>query len=131
MAGPLTELSHAQLSMLRDKVAGGSPEDAALAPLEHQAFAREWTQEQPLLAPASLAVAAPLYYLAKQPAMLELAQRLGLVGPNATPASLEQLRGSYSGIGQGLAATWQDLLSRQTPPARTSKETSSTAPRGT
>ena len=130
MAGPLTQ-SHAQLSMMRDKLTGGSPEDISLAPLEHQAFAREWTQEHPLLAPASLAVAAPLYYLAKQPAMLALAQQLGLVGPNATPASLEQLQGSYSGIGQGLAATFRDLFPTQSQPEETSIATSSTGRPGT
>lgn len=98
----LLNLSHAQLAMMRDKVKPGSKEDQALAPYEHGAFAREWTTENPLLAAPSLAVATPLYYLAKQKPILSAAQSLGLVGEGATPASFDQLKQSYSGIGQGL-----------------------------
>ena len=101
MPGALS-LTHAQLFNMREK-ARGTPEFQRLAPAEHGAFAREWTQEMPWLAAPSLAVAAPLYYAAKQRPLIELAQKLGLVGPDATPASLEQLLASYRGIGQGLA----------------------------
>lgn len=75
--------------------------NAQLAPYEHQAYARELTQDNPLNA-LGLAVAAPAYYAAKQPALIGLAQRLGLVGGNATPADLEQLKRAYRGIYQGL-----------------------------
>ena len=81
-----------------------------LAPYEHQAFARQWTQDNPWLAVPSLAIASPLYYAAKQKPILAAAQALGLVGPGATPASLDQLTKSYAGIGQGLAANMRGLL---------------------
>lgn len=107
----LNTLDHATLSNMRDKVVPGSPEDQALAPYEHQAFARQWTQDNPWLAVPSLAIASPLYYLAKQRPFVAAGQAMGLVGPGATPASLDQLTKSYSGIGQGLAANLQGLLS--------------------
>lgn len=100
---PYTTMSHAELAMLRDKA------DAAmqplLAPYEHRAFAREWTQENPMLAAPSLAAAAPLYYVAKQKPIIELMQRFGWVGKDATPASLDQLIQSYKGIAEGLTNT--------------------------
>lgn len=73
-----------------------------LAPYEHQAFAREWTRDNPMLAVPSLAAATPLYYLLKQPLLMSMGKSLGLVGPDATPASLDQLQAGFRGIGQGL-----------------------------
>jgi hypothetical protein len=64
-----------------------------LAPFEHQAFAREWTRENPYLAVPSLAAAIPVYQGAKL---------LGLGGPDATPASLDQLFAGYRGMMEGL-----------------------------
>lgn len=113
MAGlDYSKLDHAALSMLRSRVKPGSAEDQQLAPFEHGAFARQWTEENPLLAAPSLAVATPLYYLAKQKPLLDMAQSLGLVGEGATPASLDQLKRSYAGIGQGLLANARGLFSR-------------------
>lgn len=63
-----------------------------LAPMEHRAFAREWTQENPLLAVPSLAFAIPGYAVAK---------KLGLIGARTQP-SLEQIGQSYLGIFDGL-----------------------------
>lgn len=109
MANPRT---HADLFMAREKAGPSSEEGRKLAPLEHQAFAREWTAENPAIAAPSLAVAAPLYYAAKNPLLMSLAQRMGVVGENATPASLEQLIASYKGILEGLQQS-----QTQTPPA--------------
>lgn len=67
---------------------------AALAPQEHRAFAREWTQENPLLAVPSLAFAIPGYAIAK---------KLGLIGARTQP-SFEQMGQSYMGIYDGLKA---------------------------
>lgn len=106
MPGLLDDLDHATLFRMREK-ARGTPDFQNLAPAEHGAFAREWTKEQPWLAAPSLAVASPLYYLAKQKPLISAAQSLGLVGDDATPASLDQLLASYRGIAQGLG-----LLSR-------------------
>jgi hypothetical protein len=87
----LEALSHAALYNMRANTK--SPEmQQVLAPLEHQAFAREFVQEKPVLGTASLAVAAPLY---------ELAKALGAVRARSDP-SLESLGAAYKGIGQGL-----------------------------
>lgn len=83
----LSELSHEELSKLREK----SDLQALLAPFEHQAFAREWTRENPLNA-LSLLPAIPGYQLYKL---------LGL-DKEATPPSLDQLFGGYRGLIEGL-----------------------------
>jgi hypothetical protein len=120
------QLSHAQLWNMRDKLGPNSPEGTKLAPAEHQAFAREWTAENPLVAAPSLAVAAPLYYAAKNPLLMAAAQHMGLVGPDATPASLDQLISSYKGILEGL-----QQQTTQSPIASTGKGSSPTAPPST
>ena len=96
------KLDHASLARLRDLYGSNSDFGRYLAPYEHQAFAREWTQEAPYIAPLALAAATPAYYLAKQPMFSGLSSRLGLVGPDASPPSLEQVLRGYRGIGQGL-----------------------------
>lgn len=63
-----------------------------LAPQEHRAFAREWTQENPLVAVPSLVVATPLYAAAKA---------LGLVSARTKP-SVNQVVQGYTGILDGL-----------------------------
>lgn len=83
-------LSHAQLYSLRDKA--GQMEQNRLAPMEHQAFAREFAQESPVLASASLPFAIPLYYAAK---------KLGLQKARSEP-SLEEVKAGYTGLMQGL-----------------------------
>jgi len=80
--------SHAELYARRGQG------DQSVAPAEHRAFAREWTQENPLVAVPSLLAAIPGYYTAK---------KLGLVR-SRTPASVEQVSEAYRGVGEGLAA---------------------------
>lgn len=99
-AGPLTDeqlagMSHAQLIMLRDKMAGNQEAQTRIAPFEHQAFAREFTKERPVTGTLGLMGAIPLYQLAKMGGMMQ--------GDNtSTPASLNQLTRGYKGIAQGL-----------------------------
>jgi hypothetical protein len=62
-----------------------------LAPLEHKAFAREYTKENPLMAPAMLTAPA-LYYLAK---------KMRLMGAR-TPPSIDQVFAGMEGTIQGL-----------------------------
>lgn len=82
--------THSEMARLRD---GASPADQArLAPLEHRAFAREWTRENPLVAVPSLAAAIPLYTFAKA---------LGIVKARS-PASFAEVREGYRGIYEGL-----------------------------
>lgn len=82
-------MSHADLLLARDKPGANQ---AVLAPAEHRAFAREWTQENPWIAAPSLAFAIPAYSAYK-----------ALGGGNArSGASWEELRQGYAGIADGL-----------------------------
>jgi len=99
-AGPLTDdqleqMTHAQLWSLRDAYKDDPKMQMRLAPYEHQAFAREFTKERPVLGPMSMAAAIPLYQLAKMGGMMTN-------GGTATPPSLNQMVQSYKGVAQGL-----------------------------
>ena len=69
-----SHMSFADIRKLRDQYPDDSPMQAQLAPYEHQAFAREWTQDNPMVAAPALAVsemlgknaarAAPMWALA-------------------------------------------------------------------
>ena len=87
-------MTHAQLVQLRASIPPDDPRQAILAPYEHQAFAREWTQDQPVLAPLSLSVAIPAYAASKA---------LGITHAR-TGASIASILAGYKGIGQGLSA---------------------------
>ena len=91
MSGLLGNLSHEEL--LRLRAATKDPaRQAELAPMEHQAFAREQVQSNPLSA-LGLLGAIPAYQLAKL---------LGLQEAR-TPPSMAQLLAGFKGIGQGLS----------------------------
>lgn len=92
-----SRLSFDQIRRLRDAYPDNSTMQAQLAPYEHQAFAREWTQDNPMVAAPSLAVAIPGYALAKL---------LGMSHGRTQP-SWEQVVGGYRGIGQGLMGLMQ------------------------
>ena len=92
-----SRLTFDQLRALRDAYPDDSPMQAQLAPMEHQAFAREWTQDNPLVAAPSLAVSIPGYALAKL---------LG-IQHGRTKSSLAEMAGGYRGIGQGLWSLMQ------------------------
>ena len=87
-------MSHADLYALRARLPRNDPRHAEIAPYEHAAFAREWTQEQPLRAIPSLAFAIPAYTGAKA---------LGLTDARS-PASLREVLMGYQGMGKGIAA---------------------------
>lgn len=87
-------MSHAQLLALRNSLPPNDPRQAVLAPYEHQAFAREWTNENPVIAPISLAFAIPGYAAAKA---------LGIEHARTGP-SIASILAGYKGIGQGLAS---------------------------
>lgn len=82
-------MSHAALYQMR-----GQPgvDQNALAPIEHQAFAREFAQESPLQAAVSLPFAIPLYSAAKA---------VGLQNARS-PASINEVASGYKGLMQGL-----------------------------
>lgn len=86
----MDRLSHSQLYRLRDMA---SPDmQSTLGPAEHQAFAREWTEENPLVAVPSLGVAIPLYTMAK---------RFGLLRAR-TPGTMDEMLSGFRGIAQGM-----------------------------
>ena len=89
----MDNLSHSDLFMRR--IYGDRLDNQLLAPFEHQAFAREWTRENPLLAVPSLGVGIPLYQILKSLNILPQDQ-------NTTPPSLDQLFAGYRGMFQGL-----------------------------
>lgn len=89
-AEDLKKLPHALLYQAREYAAGAEAQNK-LAPAEHQAFAREATQESPLLAlPIALAA------LAYQPAK-------ALLGQSRSDVSLEQVGAGLSGVAEGLS----------------------------
>ena len=112
MAEDLESLSHAQLYLMRDKTTDPA-EQARLAPAEHQAFAREFSQESPLTA-LGLVAAIPAYQVAKATGLV--GSRTGAGDPWA------QLAAGYKGLGQGylnLARRGLGALAARTPSAPT------------
>ena len=85
-------MSHADLLSLRNSLANDDPRHREIAPFEHRAFAREWAQERPLMATASLPFAIPAYTAAKA---------VGAVSARS-PASFDEMTQGYRGLGEGL-----------------------------
>ena len=86
-------MSHAELLRLRNALPPDDPRQAELAPLEHAAFAREWTAENPLVAVPALAVSIPGYSVAKS---------AGLTSAR-TPGNISEMVEGFRGMGRGLA----------------------------
>ncbi len=86
-------LSHADLYAMRGRLAPNDPRQRHLALLEHEAFAREWTQENPFIAAPSLLFAIPAYTAAKKAGLLNA----------RTPGSLEEIMAGYRGLLGGLS----------------------------
>lgn len=85
-------MSHMQLLMLRNSLSPNDPRQAILAPYEHEAFAREYTEDNPFLGSIGLSVAIPAYAAAKA---------LGLQHARTGP-SIASILAGYKGIGQGI-----------------------------
>lgn len=67
-------------------------EQNAISPYEHRAFAREWMQQNPLVAGVSLPFAIPAYTIYKA---------LGLSNSRSQP-SMDEIKQGYVGYGEGL-----------------------------
>lgn len=104
MANPYETMSHADLLRLRNSIPPNDPRQQMLAAYEHQAFAREWTRQHPIIAPLSLMFAIPAYTAAK---------KLGIVH-SRTPGSVNEMAAGYDGM-------WQGLDQAMTPHSRTSE----------
>lgn len=90
--------SHAELYLAREK--GTKEESDTLAPLEHRAFAREVTQENPWMA-IPVGLATPLYEAAKATGILEV---LGQADEKTSKASFKAITEAYKGIYEGLTS---------------------------
>lgn len=100
---PITEMekmSHAELYRARSN-AKTPEEQKHIAPYEHRAFAREFTEENPVTGAVGLAVAIPGYQAAKA---LGKGSRTGVDG--------KQLVEGYKGLAEGLAAPWKRVWNR-------------------
>ncbi len=86
----MQNLDHATLYMMRQRAKTQAEQDA-LAALEHRAFAREATAENPLMA-LPITAATPVYQLAKL---------LGLTQSRSAP-SWNQMGQGLLGVGEGL-----------------------------
>ena len=93
--------SHAELLGARSKTKDPKVQ-AQLAPLEHRAFAREFATESPVAAAVSLPFAIPAYSVAKA---------LGLQKARS-PASWEEMRQGFTGLGEGLGNAGQNMLNQ-------------------
>lgn len=122
MTGPLTQTaaeqmslqdlgdqSHFNLLLLRKilEQQGNTALDTKLSAPEHQAFAREYTQESPVSGALGLGlVGIPAYQIAK---IFGLDHTVNQDGGPSTPPSLDQFLAGYKGIGQGLQGAWKNL----------------------
>lgn len=105
--GALDNMPHSQLSILREKLKNVPQIYQALAPYEHQAFAREWTRESPAIAIPSLTAAIPLQYAAKRMGLMPQMSDAPL-----SPPSINQVTQGFRGIGQGITGLFSDFLRR-------------------
>jgi hypothetical protein len=96
--GLLAKMDHATLYQLRAKAPKHM--QGLLSPYEHQAFAREATMENPLMA---LPIAAGT--LAYQPYK-------ALMGQSRSAPSLDQVTQGLLGVGQGLGGWFGGLLAK-------------------
>ena len=76
-----------------------------IGPYEHQAYARETVQNSPVLGGLQMAVATPLYTVAKGLGIINAARALGLDqddGTKSSQASFAELGQGFKGMGQGI-----------------------------
>lgn len=91
--GMLNGMSHDDLLSMR---AGAPPEEqASIAPYEHGAYAREWTQDNPMKAAVAMPLMIPGYTAAKAMGLMEQDE-------NSTPPSLAEMREGFKGFGNGM-----------------------------
>lgn len=94
-ADELAGLDHASLYQLRERNQDNPALQTVLAPLEHRAFAREATKENPLMA-VPIALATPIYAAGKG---------LGLINGSRSGGGnpLGQIGAGFTGVAEGLA----------------------------
>jgi hypothetical protein len=109
----LAGMNHASLYMARQ---GATPEQQkVLSPYEHQAFAREATAENPLMA---LPIAAGT--LAYQPYKM-------IMGQARSAPSMDQVTQGLKGVGQGLWQAFQQMVEPSRPNLQADTDTRTSA----
>jgi hypothetical protein len=96
----LETLDHSALMAMREMYTGNQEMQNLISQYEHQAFTRESTAENPMMA-VPYAVAIPGYNIYKQ-----------MTGAGRSEPSMGQVVGGYKGIYQGLKQRLQQKLSR-------------------
>src|SRR4051812_1560226 len=99
-SGDMENMSWNDLYQLRVKHRGDQEAQQAIAPFEHQAYAREQVKDNPITAAA----------WAVMPAGYQAAKALGLTGPDddmSTPPSMEQAMAGMKGVLQGIGDAWK------------------------
>lgn len=91
--GGLLEAEFNRLQQAREKAGYGTAEGLALSPEEHEAFARLYTYENPILGLLGLPLMIPAYQAAKAGGYKE-----GF----APEYAMAQMAGGYRGLGRGL-----------------------------
>jgi hypothetical protein len=94
--------------MLMRRARATSEEQTALAPQEHQAYAREFMEKHPIVGGPFFTAAIPGYQIAK-------ALRLMPTDAHSTPPSLEQAAGGYRGMVEGYNNVLDKLRRRMLP----------------
>ncbi len=99
------------LQLIGDRYKAGSNQalQQQLAPLEHQAYYREQTAQNPLMA-LPYAAMEPAYQAAKATGIMGA---LGQTDEQTTPASLQQIIASWKGTAQGLELYLKSLFAQQ------------------
>jgi hypothetical protein len=96
----LETLDHSALMAMREMYTGNQEMQNLISQYEHQAFTRESTAENPMMA-IPYAVAIPGYNIYKQ-----------MTGAGRSKPSMGQVVGGYKGIYQGLMQRLQSKLAR-------------------
>ena len=84
--------NHELIYNLRDRYPANDYMQGILGPMEHSAFAEQWTRDNPWMAVPSLLFAIPGYTAAKATGMLN----------NRSPASMDEIFSGYGGMLKGL-----------------------------
>lgn len=99
----LETMPHSDLLSLRSSIPDDSPLHDKLAPYEHRAFAREYAQENPVLAAISMPASIPGYSIAKA---------VGLTSGRSAP-SLQAVIQGYAGLAEGLSTAFKKQSNRK------------------
>lgn len=86
------------------RMQGDMDQNIRLAPYEHQAFAREYVESNPVVGPIAMALLTAGYTPAKALGIIKTDEK-------TTPPSIEQMLGGFRGIGQGVMNNVRKVLS--------------------